>query len=56
MHVSDEVLIRFVCQVFNLKVVQIKVCQRFVCVTFIDSPHSSNEDHIKLDVPKFLSV
>ena len=26
---SDGVLIQFVCQVFNLMVIQIKVCQRF---------------------------
>ena len=48
---SDGVLIQFVCQVFNLMVVQIKVCQRFVCVVFVDSPHSSNEDHMELDFP-----
>ena len=28
--------------IFNLMVVQIKVCQRFVCIVFVDSPHSSN--------------
>jgi hypothetical protein len=27
---SDGVFIQFVCQFFNLMVVQIKVCQRFV--------------------------
>jgi len=33
-------------------VVQIKVCQRFVCVVlFVDSFHSSYEDHVKLDFP-----
>jgi len=26
-------------------VIQIKVCQRFVCMIFVDSPHNSNEDH-----------
>ena len=30
-------------------VVKIKVCQRFVCMVFVGSPHSSNEDHVKLD-------
>jgi len=39
-----------------LILVQIKVCQRFVCVVFVDNPHSSNEDHVKLDFPVFLSV
>ena len=37
-------------------VVQKKVGQRFVCIVFVDSPHSSNEDHVKLDFPIFLSV
>jgi len=37
--------------IFSLMVVQIKVCQRFVCVVFLNSPHSSNEDHVKLDFP-----
>ena len=37
-------------------VIQIKVCQRFVCVNFVDSPHSSNEVHLKLDFPISLSV
>jgi len=32
---SDGVFIPFVCQVFNLMVVYIKVCQRFVCVVFV---------------------
>ena len=53
---SDGVLIQFVCQVFNLMVFQIKVCHRFACVVFVDSPHSSNEDHVKLDFPISLSV
>jgi hypothetical protein len=53
---SDGVFIQFVCQVFNLMVIQIKVCQRFVCIVFVDSPHSSNEDHVKLDFPISLSV
>jgi hypothetical protein len=39
------------CQIFNLVVVQIEVCQWFVCIVFVDSPHSSNEDHVKLDFP-----
>ena len=42
---------------FYLMVVQIKICQRFVCVVFVDtSPHSSNEDHVKLDFPISQSV
>ena len=53
---SDGVLIQFVCQVFNLMVVQIKVSQRFVCIVFVDSPHNSNEDHMELDFPISLSV
>ena len=53
---SDGLFIQFVCQFFNLMVVQIKVCQRFVCVVFVDCPHSSNEDHMKLDFPISLSV
>ena len=52
---SDGVFIQFVCQFFNPMVVQIEVCQRFVCVVFVDSPHSSNEDHVKLDFPISLS-
>ena len=27
--------------ILNLMVLQVKVCQRFVCVVFVDSPHSS---------------
>ena len=39
---SDGVLIQFVCQFCNLMVVQITVCcQRFVCIVFVYSPHSS---------------
>jgi len=53
---SDGVFIPFVCQLFNLMVVQIKVCQRFVCIVFVDSPHSSKEDNGKLDFPISLSV
>ena len=34
--------------VINLTVIQIKVCQRFVCVVFVDSPHYSNEDHVEI--------
>jgi len=41
---------------FNLMVTQIKVCQWFVFIVFVDSPHSSNEDHVKLDFPISLSV
>ena len=41
---------------FNLMVIQIKVCQRFVCIAFVDSTHSSNEDHVKLSFPISLSV
>jgi hypothetical protein len=29
---SDGVFIQFVCQILNLMVIQIKVCQRFVCI------------------------
>jgi len=50
---SDGVLIQFVCKVFNLMVIQIKVCQRFVCIVFVDSPHNSNEDHVELDFPLY---
>jgi len=53
---SDGVFIQFVCQSFNLMVIQIKVCQKFACVVFEDSPHSSNEDHVKLDFPISLPV
>jgi len=54
---SDGVFIQFVCQVFNLMVIQIKVCQqRFICIVFVDSPHNSNEDHVELGFPKSLSV
>jgi len=48
---SDGVFIQFVCQLFNLM-----VCQRFVCIIFVDSPHSSNKDHVKLDFLISLSV
>jgi len=48
---SDGLFIQFVCQFFSLM-----VCQRFVCIVFVDDPHSSNEDHVKLDFPIFLSV
>jgi len=37
-------------------VIQIKVCQRFVCIVFVDNPHYSNEDHVELDFPISLSV
>jgi len=52
----DGVFIQFVCQFLNLMVIQIKVCQRFVCIVFVDSPNSSNEDHVKLGFPISLSV
>ena len=53
---SDGVFIQFVCQFFNLMIIQIKVCQRFVRIVFVDIPHSSKEDHVKLDFPITLSV
>jgi len=53
---SDGVFIQFVCQFFNLMVIKIKVCQRFVCKVLVDSPHSSNKDHVELDFPISLSV
>jgi len=53
---SDGVFTQFVCQFSNLMVIQNKVCQRFVCIVFVDSPLSSNEDHVKLDFPITLSV
>ena len=37
-------------------VIQTKVCQRFVCIVFVDNPHYSNEDHVELDFPISLSV
>jgi len=53
---SDGVFIQFVCQVFNLlMVILIKVCQRFICIVFVDGPHNSNEDHVELDIPISLS-
>jgi hypothetical protein len=36
MSADDGVLIQFVCQVFNLMVIEIKVCLRFVCIVFVD--------------------
>ena len=48
---SDGVFAQFVYQLFNLVVIQIKVCQSFVCIVFVDSPHSSKENHVKLDFP-----
>jgi hypothetical protein len=53
---SDGVFVQFVCQSFNLMVIQVKVCHRFVCTVFVDSPHSSNEDHAKLGFSISLSV
>jgi len=41
---------------FNLMVIQMKVCQGLVCVVFVDSPHNSNKDHLKLEFPISLSV
>jgi hypothetical protein len=34
---SGGVFVQFVCQFF-LFMVKIKVCQRFVCIVFVDSP------------------
>ena len=54
---SDGVFIQFVCQLLKRRmVIQNKVCQRFVCIVFVDSPNSSNEDHVKLGFPISLSV
>ena len=53
---SDGVFMQFVCQVFYRVVYQIKVCHRFLCIVFVDSSHSSNEDHVKLDFPISLPV
>ena len=53
---SDGVFVQLVCQFVYHKIIQIKVCQRFVCIVFVDSPHSSNEVHLKLDFPISLSV
>jgi len=53
---SDGVFIQFVCQSFKLMVIQIKICHRFVCIIFVDSPHSSNGDYVKLNFPRSLSV
>jgi len=52
----DGLFMQFVCQVFYLMVIQIKVCQSPLCIVFVDSPHSSNEDHVKLDFPISLPV
>ena len=52
---SDGVFIQFVCQVLNFMLIQIKVCQRFICIVFVDSPHNFNEDHVELDFPVSLS-
>jgi hypothetical protein len=47
---SDGVFIKFVCQVFNPMVIQVKICQRFICIVFVNIiPHNSNEDHVELD-------
>jgi hypothetical protein len=37
-------------------VIQIKVCQWFVCIVSADSPHSSNEDHVKLEMKKVFTL
>ena len=51
---SDGVFIQFV-SIYNLMVVQIKVCQRFVCVVFLDFPrtlkNAKNNCNILLDCP-----
>jgi len=44
------------CVSFSLMVIQVKVCQRFVCIVFVDRSHSSNADHVELDFPISLSV
>jgi formate/nitrite transporter FocA (FNT family) len=44
------------CQFFNLVVIQIKVCQWFVCIVLLYSTHSSNKDHVRLDFPISLFV
>ena len=44
---SDGVFIQFVCQLFNLMAIQMEVCQRLVCMVFVNSPHYSNEDHME---------
>jgi hypothetical protein len=53
---SDGVFIQFECQLFNLMVVQIEFCQRFLCIVFVISPHHSNKDEVELDFPIFLSM
>ena len=52
----DGVFIQVVCQFLNPMVIQIKVCQRFLCIVFVDGPHSSNKDHVQLDFTISLSV
>jgi hypothetical protein len=49
---SDGAFIQFVCRFLNLwlMVIQIEVCQKFICMVFVNSPHY-NEDHMKLDLP-----
>ena len=53
---SDGVLMQYVYQVFNVIVIQIEVCHRFVCMIFVNSPHFSREDHVELDFPVSLSM
>jgi len=52
---SDGSFIQFVCWVFNLLIIQIKVCQRLIGMVVVDSPQNSNEDHVELDFPVSLS-
>jgi len=37
-------------------VIQIEVCQRFVCMVYLNSPHYSNKDHVELAFPISLSM
>ena len=53
---SDGVLIQFVCQLYKFMAIQVEVYQRFACMVFGNSPHFSNEDHMKLDFPTSLSM
>jgi len=45
------ILYSFVRQLFNLMVIQIEVCQRVVCMVFVNSPQYFNEHHVELDFP-----
>jgi len=53
---SDGVFIQIVCHFFDILIIQIKVCQRFVCMVFVISPHYSNEDNVELNFPISLSM